>query len=85
MDLLIYQRIKIFQVKYIFRVIAYVVASRFGMMQIKTTLTILIRNYEFSPSPKTQPPLKLTPRLILVNCPEIWLKCSKRKWKTELN
>ena len=61
---------------------SHIAASRFGMMQIKTGLATVIRNFEFTPSTKTETPLKLTPRLILTNCAEVWLKCKKREFDT---
>uniref|UniRef100_A0AAT9UU12 Cytochrome P450 6PV1 n=1 Tax=Maconellicoccus hirsutus TaxID=177089 RepID=A0AAT9UU12_MACHI len=57
------------------------IASRFGMMQIKTGLATLIRNFEFTPSSKMITPLQLIPRLILTNCGSgVWLKCSERSF-----
>lgn len=56
-------------------------ASKFGMMQIKTGLATMVRNFEFSPSPKMITPLQLIPRLILTNCGSgVWLKCSERSF-----
>jgi len=52
---------------------------RFGLLQVKLGLIILLSNYNFSVCEKTKLPVKLDPRQIIVSAPDsVWLRVNKR-------
>nr|AGJ51945.1 cytochrome P450 CYP6BQ22 [Dastarcus helophoroides] len=54
------------------------IGLRFGMMQTKVGLSVLLKNYEFTVSSKTRLPLVMDPRsFILSTKGGIWLNCQK--------
>lgn len=57
------------------------IAIRFGMMQIKLALALLMKNYEFKLSDKMKLPLEFTsgPQQVPTSVHGIWVTCNKRK------
>lgn len=54
------------------------IGMRFGMMQVKVGITVLLKNYEFSVSPKTQTPLKMDPKSFIMSTQgAMWLDYKK--------
>jgi cytochrome P450 family 6 len=52
---------------------------RFGLLQTKVGLTVLLSNYEFGVCEKTKQPLELHPKSFITTAKGgIWLKMSKR-------
>jgi hypothetical protein len=51
---------------------------RFGLLQVKVGLIFLLSKYKFSVCEKTQLPVKLDPRQMIVSSPEsVWLRVNK--------
>lgn len=51
---------------------------RFGIMQSKVGLAVLLKNFEFSVNAKTRNPLKLNPKSFITHAEgEIWLNARK--------
>jgi cytochrome P450 family 6 len=60
----------------------YCFGMRFGLLQVKLAIGILLQNYTFSPSNKTDFPIQIDPStLILAPLGEVWLKISKLEKK----
>lgn len=58
----------------------YVSGIRFGIMESKVGLALLLKNFEFFPSSKTEEPLQYNPQsLVLAANGEIWLTAKKIK------
>jgi hypothetical protein len=52
---------------------------RFGLLQVKVGLVILLSNFKFSVCEKTQLPVKLDPRQVITTSPlSVWLRVNKR-------
>jgi cytochrome P450 family 6 len=52
---------------------------RFGLLQTKVGLALLLSNFEFSVCEKTKQPLELNPKSFIISAKGgIWLKISKR-------
>jgi len=63
----------------IFTLLFVVPGMRFGLLQVKLGLFFLLSNYNFSVCEKTQLPLKLDPKEIVVSTPvSVWLRVNKR-------
>jgi cytochrome P450 family 6 len=56
----------------------YCFGMRYGLLQVKVAIGILLQNYTFSPSDRTDFPIKIDPStLILAPLGKVWLKISK--------
>lgn len=55
------------------------IGMRFGLLQVKVGLVILLSNFKFSVCEKTQLPVKLDPRQVITTSPlSVWLRVNKR-------
>lgn len=54
------------------------IGMRFGLLQTKLTLALLLKNFNFSPCSKTENPIKIDP-VTLIHGPKgkVWLKIEK--------